>query len=184
MAATKTAQDKSPLSELIARVEQLGERVRTEREKQMNRLEGQIEKARGALNRQLDNLNIDKLKDIQESYREKAEDVIRSQVGSVKKVVGHAGDQLRDSRAAQTVLKAELNALSFAAKQAEEVAKVLGKYEKQVQKQLTQVERKLNKAASKAAPKAQPAARKPAKTAGTASKAKPSAKPAARRKKA
>ncbi len=186
MATSKTAKVKSPLSELIGRVEQLGERVRNEREKQMNRLESQIGKAREALTRQLDGLNIDKLKDLQETYREKAEDAIRTQVSSVRKAVGDAGDHLRDSRAAQTVLKAELNALHFAAKQAEEVARVLGKYEKQVQKQLSQVELKLGKAAGaarKGGKKAKPAARKTTKAATPDTKAKATT-PATRRKQA
>lgn len=177
MAATKAAKAKSPLNELIERVEQLTSRVREEREKQMGRLEEQLDKARDVLNKQLDtfklNDNIDKLKDLQETYRGKAEDA----VDTVKKAVGDAGDQLLDSKAVHTLLKAELNALQFATKQAQEVARVLATYEKQVQKQLTQVERKIGKAtagARKAVKKAAPAARKAA-----APKAKPAAKAAA-----
>ena len=189
MAAPKTAKAKSPLNELIDRVEQLTQRIRQEREKQMGRLEDQLDKARETLNKQLDNLNIDKLKDLQETYREKAEDALRNGADSVKKAVGDAGDQLRDSRAAHTLLKAELNALQFATKQAEEVARVLGTYEKQVQKQLAQVERNIGKATKavrktvkKVVPrKAKAAVAKPkAKAAPAASKTKAPA----RRKKA
>lgn len=184
MATSKAAKAKSPLNELIERVEQLTDRVRQEREKQMARLEDQLDKARDMLHKQLDNLNIDKLKDLQETYREKAEDALRTSADSVKKAVGDAGDQLLDSRAAHTILKAELNALQFATKQAHEVARVLSTYEKQVQKQLTQVERnigKATKAVRKTVKKAVP--RKAAKPAAKAV-AKPKAKPAARRKKA
>ncbi|MFZ5722996.1 MAG: hypothetical protein ACOY33_04985 [Pseudomonadota bacterium] len=178
MAATKAAKAKStsPLNELIQRVEQLTERVRKEREKQMNRLEEQLDKARDTLNKQLDGLNIEKLRDLQETYREKAEGALRTQVDTVKKAVGDAGGQLRDSKAVHTLLKAELNALQFATKQANEVARVLSSYEKQVQKQLTQVERKIGKAAGsvrKVARKARPASK------AVAAKAK---RPAARRK--
>lgn len=181
MAATKSAKAKSPLSELIQRVEQLTDRVRKEREKQMHRLEDQLDKARDALSKQLDGLNIDKLRDLQETYREKAEGAIRTQVDTVKSAFGDAGGQLRDSKAIHTLLKAELNALQFATKQANEVARVLSTYEKQVQKQLTQVERKISKAAtkvSKTVKKAKPAARK------AVAKVKAKAKPAVRKKKA
>ncbi|MFZ5755771.1 MAG: hypothetical protein ACOY3X_02585 [Pseudomonadota bacterium] len=175
MAATKAAKAKSPLNELIQRVEQLTDRVRKEREKQMARLEDQLDKARDTLNKQLDNLNIDKLRDLQETYREKAEGAIRTQVDTVRSALGDAGGQLRDSKAVHTLLKAELNALQFATKQANEVARVLSSYEKQVQKQLSQVERKLGKAARtvrKTVKKAKPAVRKAAAV----------AKPKARRK--
>lgn len=169
MAATKSAKAKSPISELIERVEQLAERVRQEREKQMTRLDDQIEKARDLLNEQLENLNIEKLKDFQENYREKATDALRTQVDTVRKAVGGAGDQLRESRAAHALLKAELNALQFATKQANEVARVLSQYEKQVQKQLSQVERKLGSAT-----------RAVRKTVKSAAARKPAAKPAGR----
>lgn len=194
MAATKAAKAKSPLNELIERVEQLTSRVRDEREKQMTRLEDQLDKARDLLNKQLESLNldqnIDKLRDLQETYRGKAQDALRQPVDAVKKAVGDAGDQLRDSKAVHSLLKAELNALQFASKQANEVARALAGYEKQVQKQLAQVERKLGKAKGavkkavrkaapkKAAPKAKPAAKKPA------AKAAPKAKKPAARKKA
>ncbi len=181
MAATKTPKAKSPFNDLLERVEQLTTRIRDEREKQMARLEEQLDKARDTLNRQLESINLDRIKDLQENYREKAEDALRSGADSVRKVVGDAGGQLRDSRAAHAVLKAELNALQFATRQAEEVARVLSTYEKQVQKQLSQVERKLAapvKAVRKTARKVA-AARKPAaKAAGKpkAAKAKVSRK--------
>ncbi len=186
MATIKAAKTKSPFNELIERVEQLTDRVRQEREKQLGRLEDQLDKARRMLGARLDNLNVDKLKDLQETYREKAEDALRSGADTVKKAVGDAGDQLRDSRAAHALLKAELNALQFATKQAQEVARVLSTYEKQVQKQLTQVERNLGKAArsarktvKKAAPRK---AAKPVAKAAAKPKAKVKAKPTARRK--
>lgn len=190
MAATKAAKAKSPLNELIERVEQLTDRVRQEREKQLARLEDQLDKARDMLNERLESLNIEKLKDLQETYREKAEGALRNGADTVKKAVGDAGEQLLDSRAAHTVLKAELNALQFATKQAQEVARVLSTYEKQVQKQLAQVEKNIGKAtkavrktAKKVAPrKAKAAKAKPVARAATAPKAK-AAKPAARRKK-
>lgn len=173
MATTKAAKAKSPFSEIVERVEQLTSRIREEREKQMSRLEEQLDKARDTLNKQLEKLNLDNLKDLQENYREKAEEAIRSSADTVRKAVGDAGDQLLDSRAAHAVLKAELNALQFATRQAEEVARVLSGYEKQVQKQLTQVERKLGapvKAARKAVRKAAPR-----KAAAKAAVAKPKA---------
>lgn len=197
MANSKTAKTKSPLNELIERVEQLTDRVREERQKQMTRLEEQIDKARDMLNKQLESLhlneNIDRFKDLQESYREKAEDVIRNPVDTVKKVVGDAGGQVRDSKAAHALLKAELNALQFATRQASEVARVLAGYEKQVQKQLGQLERKIAKAApkstrtKKAAPArvktAARATRKAAPAAKAARAAPAGKKPAARQKK-
>lgn len=192
MATSKSSRTKSPLNELIERVEQLTDRIRGERQKQMARLEDQIDKARDLLSKQMDSLhineNIDKLMDLQETYREKAEDAIRNPVDTVKKVVGDAGGQVRDSKAAHALLKAELNALQFATKQASEVARVLSGYEKQVQKQLGQLERKIAKAAPKSA-KATPARKKPARKAAPAARAttrKAAAparkKPAARRK--
>lgn len=185
MATIKVAKVKSPFNELIERVEQLTDRVRQERTKQLGRLEDQLDKARKMLGTRLDNLNVDKLKDLQETYREKAEDALRSGADTVKKAVGDAGDQLRDSRAAHTLLKAELNALQFATKQAHEVARVLSTYEKQVQKQLTQVERNLGKAARSARKTMKkPAPRKKAAkpVAKAAAKPKAKAKTAARRK--
>ncbi|MFP5383460.1 MAG: hypothetical protein ACLGHG_05265 [Gammaproteobacteria bacterium] len=188
MAVSKAAKTKSPLNELIERVDQLTARVREEREKQMARLEDQLDKARDLLNKQLESLhinqNLDKLKDLQETYRGKAEDVIRNPVDTVKTLVGDAGDQVRDSKAVHALLKAELNALQFATKQAQEVARVLSSYEKQVQKQLTQVENKISKAtrtAGKAVKKKAAPARKAAAPKARA-KAAPKAKPAAAKK--
>ncbi|MFZ5699101.1 MAG: hypothetical protein ACOY9J_10385 [Pseudomonadota bacterium] len=184
MATTKVAKVKSPFNELIERVEQLTDRVRQERAKQLGRLEEQLDKARKMLGTRLDNLNVDKLKDLQETYREKAEDALRSGADTVKKAVVDAGDQLRDSRAAHALLKAELNALQFATKQAQEVARVLSTYEKQVQKQLTQVERSLGKAAVRNARKTvkKAAPRKAKPVAKAAAKPKAQAKTTARRK--
>lgn len=184
MATAKSAKAKSPLNELVERVEQLTNRIRQEREKQMARLEDQLDKARDTLTRQLDGLNIDKLKDLQETYREKAEDALRSGADNVKKVVGDAGEQLLDSRAAHTLLKAELNALQFATKQAEEVARVLGTYEKQVQKQLTQVERKLGKATKAVRKTVKKVAAPKARAAKPKAKAKAAPKAKARARKA
>jgi hypothetical protein len=181
MAVTKAAKAKtaSPLNELSPRVEQLTGRAREERQKQMGRLEDQIDKARESLSKQLDSLHIEKLRDLQENYREKAEDVLRTQVDTVKKAVGDAGGQLRESKAVHSLLKAELNALQYATKQAHEVARVLSGYEKQVQKQLTQVERKIGKAAGKARKVVVKVKAKPVKA-----KAKKAAKrPAARKAK-
>lgn len=183
MATTKVAKVKSPFNELIERVEQLTDRVRQERAKQLGRLEEQLDKARKMLGTRLDNLNVDKLKDLQETYREKAEDALRSGADTVKKAVVDAGDQLRDSRAAHALLKAELNALQFATKQAQEVARVLSTYEKQVQKQLTQVERSLGKAARSARKTVKKAAPRKAKpVAKAAAKPKAKTKTTARRK--
>ena len=72
MAATKTPKAKSPFSDLLERVEQLTSRIRDEREKQMARLEEQLDKARDTLNKQLENLNLDRIRDLQDNYREKA----------------------------------------------------------------------------------------------------------------
>lgn len=188
MAVSKAAKTKSPLNELIERVDQLTARVREEREKQMARLEDQLDKARDLLNKQLESLhinqNLDKLKDLQETYRGKAEDVIRNPVDTVKTLVGDAGDQVRDSKAVHALLKAELNALQFATKQAQEVARVLSSYEKQVQKQLTQVESKISKATRKAgkAVKKKAAPARKAAAPKVRAKATPKAKPAAAKK--